>query len=860
MYGYVPTCWWVAKSRGAQDAARRRGLGARGAVTRARAARVVMDAAISGSSASRSMAELMDQIPSTFRKSVLSLPSDATIVPVTDRGIKIISTIGPVTSSPIALLRLAAEGTNLFRLNMSHGDYEWHASILESVRDINKTSPFCVGTILDVGSLDMVRLGEFSFSPELSKGDTFTLTIRHEAEYPDDVTEVSYDGFIDVVEEGDLVQVDCEQGMVEMMVRSKTDTDATCEVVTGGKLQSRATLMVRGKSYGVDDSSMRTLEGTCAVGPNSGCHPLSDIDFAIKERVDYISLSFVESQEIIQVCRSYLREQGSNILIVAKIESPRALENVNEIIKAADAIMIARGDLGTLIPFERVPIVQEQIVQKCRDFGKPCLVSTHFLESMTLYPTPTRAEVTDIAEAVSQGCDGMILTSETATGKHPFKALAVMHAVARRMSGELKPLPMPKRMHSENQTGKPGYMAEHVASSAAILANQRAAKAILVFTQKGLMASLVSRNRPMSPIYAFTAAPAIRNKMTILHGVRPFKITYHEDSETTIREAFEVLTTRKLVKRGELVIVVADVLGGSAGAPEDDVERVFCEFSRGDVHTGKIRQGRVRAALRKLGLKASDAVEALLGMRDFDLEESTRMELARSRAGSNALPAEIDSHISYEDFKQYVASATEVVHTVQLRFESVIHAGARLSNCVVGNQCVIHQGVCIGQDGFGFELSTSENDGGGLHRKKPQLLNVVLADSVEVGANSAIDRGSWRDTFIGSGTKIDNLVQVGHNVHIGARCIIAAQCGIGGSVTMGQYVFIGAQVGIHQHKNLGDFAKVAAKSGVMHDIPAHAVYGGYPAMPIKQFHRQSIFMRNSVLEWANQKRADYSRR
>uniref|UniRef100_A0A7S0ZL37 Pyruvate kinase n=1 Tax=Timspurckia oligopyrenoides TaxID=708627 RepID=A0A7S0ZL37_9RHOD len=334
--------------------------------------------------------------------------------------------------------------------------------------------------------------------------------------------------------------------------------------------------------------------------------------------------------------------------------------------------MIARGDLGTAIPFEQVPTVQEKIVNLCRSLGKPCLISTHFLESMTCYPTPTRAEVADITEAVYQGADALILTSETASGRFPFRSLSTMHAVTKRIEEHMadrklaqKVVKQPsvlKMKHATNTTAfKSTFIAEKLASSAAVLSDQRNAKAILVFTQKGLMANLLSRNRPRAPIVAFTAAPAIRNKLSILYGVRPLQITFLDNSEDTIQSAFNELKLRKVVEKGDMVVVVADVLGGTKGSPKEDIEIVFEEFSRG---SGVISQGRVRAALRRLGLKVSDAVEAALGMRDFDLEESTRMELAASK---NTTAAPVEQTVDFQRFCQYVEEATEVVHTLQLR-------------------------------------------------------------------------------------------------------------------------------------------------------------------------------------------------
>mmetsp|Transcript_34886 Transcript_34886/g.137858 ORF Transcript_34886/g.137858 Transcript_34886/m.137858 type:complete len:310 (-) Transcript_34886:2238-3167(-) len=307
--------------------------------------------------------------------------------------------------------------------------------------------------------------------------------------------------------------------------------------------------------------------------------------------------------------------------------------------------MIARGDLGTSIAFEKVPLWQERITKLCRECGKPVLVSTHFLDSMVAYPTPTRAEITDIFEAVRQKADALVLTTETASGRYPYKALNAMHVAAKRMeskaqeSAEIDPIaalsmPLDKPFQSVLR------VAENIANSASIIANQQLAKAIVVFTQKGLMASLVSRNRPNAPILAFAPTAEAREKLTLVHGVRPFLLEFSDDPEHTIAEAFKVLVSRGWLESGDLVIIVADVLGGRSGAPDSEKRAVFDEVAEG---SAEISSSRVRAALRKMSLKATDTVE---------------FKLAHGDTGT----------ISYEEFAEVASNAKQIVHTVQLRY------------------------------------------------------------------------------------------------------------------------------------------------------------------------------------------------
>jgi pyruvate kinase len=625
------------------------------------------------------MAEMFDAVPPRLRARMLSLPEGAEVVELGRRHTKIIATIGPSTSSAEQLLQLAAGGVNLVRLNLSHGDYEWHANVIEAIRDINRSSPFVLGTIIDLGSLDSVRLSEFSQPPVLKNGDLFTLTNRHEAEYPPNVSELSSDAFLNVACLGDLVQVQGENGsQVEMLIVDITKSDVICRVTAPGQLRSRGSINIRGKSLNVNNSypSSPSEDINASIARAVlGCPP-EQLDFAVRQRVEYVALSFVESPEQIIAVRRLLRDRGANIGVIAKIESADALKNLDDIVAAADAVMIARGDLGTSIHYAKVPYWQDVAVQTCLRHGKPSLISTHFLESMILYPTPTRAEVTDMAEAVKQSADALVLTAETASGRFPFKALSTMNAVIMRTEQKLRerdPLEALKKIPPLTKdkswwSAQVGDVAENIASAAATLASERNAAAILVFTQKGLMATLTSRYRPQAPIFAFAATPTVRNKLNLMNGVRPFRIDFQDDPEDTIQKALEMLRERCAVKDGDLVIVLADVLGGRTTAKRDEIERVFSESAKGSRF---ISANEVRNALRRLGLKVSDKVEAQLGMRDVDhmdtgMEVSSRGTNSESSLGSSLGKERFD----FERFSDFASHAQEIVHTIQMRYVS----------------------------------------------------------------------------------------------------------------------------------------------------------------------------------------------
>jgi pyruvate kinase len=453
------------------------------------------------------------------------------------RKTKIICTIGPRTAPFPILKQLADNGMNVVRLNMSHGSPDWHWNVIRSVRTINEKIDSTIAILLDTKGSE-VRTGDVKLDLVLKKGDFLTLTIRRQAELEPYCVEVSYDGFVNEVETGDIILVD--GGMISLKVKEITPTDIRCESLDDGILTSRRHLNIRGKSADLPSITEKDWQ---------------DINFAIENNVDFIALSFVKEASAIAELQQYLQENKAHIDVVAKIESSAAIPHLDEIIAVADGIMIARGDLGAELPFEEVPLLQDEIIKKCRAAGKPVIVATHMLESMIVNPTPTRAEVTDITYAVLQGADAIMLSGETATGKHPLKALEIMDAVARRIEKQLC-LDTSVRVKISN---KPK---EEITRSAAILSNNLQAVGTLVITRRGLMAVLLSKCRPTSPIFAFTNTTHVRRRLAIHWGIHAFRIKFSKDPETTIQRAIEQLRRKKIIQTGDRVIVLSDILAG----------------------------------------------------------------------------------------------------------------------------------------------------------------------------------------------------------------------------------------------------------------------------------------------------------
>ncbi|GJN18172.1 hypothetical protein PR202_gb05306 [Eleusine coracana subsp. coracana] len=330
------------------------------------------------------------------------------------RKTKIVCTIGPSTNTREMIWKLAEAGMNVARLNMSHGDHASHQKVIDLVKEYNAShGDNVIAIMLDTKGPE-VRSGDLPQPIFLESGQEFTFTIKRGVG-TDTCVSVNYDDFVNDVEVGDMLLVD--GGMMSFLVKSKTEDSVKCEVVDGGELKSRRHLNVRGKS---------------ATLPSITDKDWDDIKFGVDNQVDYYAVSFVKDAQVVHELKDYLRSCKADIHVIVKIESADSIPNLHSIITASDGAMVARGDLGAELPIEEVPLLQEEIIRMCRSMGKAVIVATNMLESMIVHPTPTRAEVSDIAIAVREGADAVMLSGETAHGKFPLKAVKVMHTVALR--------------------------------------------------------------------------------------------------------------------------------------------------------------------------------------------------------------------------------------------------------------------------------------------------------------------------------------------------------------------------------------------------------------------------------------------
>nr|GMC66983.1 plastidial pyruvate kinase 2 [Ipomoea batatas] len=453
--------------------------------------------------------------------------------PIVRRKTKIVCTIGPSTNTKEMIWKLAEAGMNVARLNMSHGDHASHQKVIDLVKEYNAQSKDNVIAIMLDTKGPEVRSGDLPQPITLKSGQEFSFTIQRGVGTADCVS-VNYDDFINDVEVGDMLLVD--GGMMSLMVKSKTKDSVKCEVVDGGELKSRRHLNVRGKS---------------ATLPSITEKDWDDIKFGVDNKVDFYAVSFVKDAAVVHELKNYLKSCGADIHVIVKIESADSIPNLHSIITASDGAMVARGDLGAELPIEDVPLLQEEIIRICRSMGKAVIVATNMLESMIVHPTPTRAEVSDIAIAVREGADAVMLSGETAHGKFPLKAAKVMHTVSLRTEATIVGGETPPNL---GQAFK-NHMSEMFAFHATMMSNTLGTS-IIVFTRTGSMAILLSHFRPSGTIFAFTNEERVQQRLALYQGVCPIYMEFSKDAEETFTNALSMLQKQGMVKEGEQVALV----------------------------------------------------------------------------------------------------------------------------------------------------------------------------------------------------------------------------------------------------------------------------------------------------------------
>jgi pyruvate kinase len=454
------------------------------------------------------------------------------------RKTKIICTIGPSSESFTMLERLARAGMNIVRLNMSHGDHESHTKVIKSVRTLNKKLENPIAILLDTQGPE-IRTGDIKQELNLKKDDIISIVARGEESVEFTSIRVNYEDLVNDVTIGDMITVD--NGLINLEVLTKEDRTMQCKVIDGGILKSKRHVNLPGIRVNLPAITEKDKR---------------DILFSISQEVDFIALSFVRNAEDVDQLKALLGNKVEKIKIISKIEDQEGLKNLSGILDKSDGVMVARGDLGVEIPIEKLPRVQRRIIRSCAQQGKRVIVATHMLESMIENPIPTRAEVTDVANAVYEEADAIMLSGESAIGKYPVKCVEILSRIT--LSIEQSPgLQFVKDLSLENDKAE-------IASAAVKLAESIKAKAIIVPTRRGKMANYVTNCHPQTPIIcAFTNDSRTRRQLVLNRNVLSFRINFSEDPEKTLATAAKILITRKEFSPDNRVVVLSDVLAGS---------------------------------------------------------------------------------------------------------------------------------------------------------------------------------------------------------------------------------------------------------------------------------------------------------
>ena len=457
--------------------------------------------------------------------------------PDAGRRTKIVCTLGPASESPETIEALIDAGMNVARINMSHGNHESHARMMGAVRSVAKKLGVYVPVLLDLSGPKMRIRALAAGSAQLRQGEQFILTSRKVAGDWKEVS-INYDRLIADVAKGDRILMG--DGEIELRVSSKTETDVVCEVVIGGELKSNKGL----NAPGVRLSEMVPTE-----------QDLLSVAFGIEHGADFFALSFVRTVAEVQRLRTILREKGSDIPIITKIEKKEALEVLPGILEASDAVMIARGDLGLELPIQEVPLIQKDVIRAALSAAKPVITATQMLESMIQNPRPTRAEAADIANAVFDGTDAVMLSGETASGKYPVEAVRTMAEVAQASEARIDYA----SKFAEQALERGNTIPEAVAHAACAVAIEIGAELILCCTRSGQTALYVSNHR--SPVRIAVISPHEPTlKRTMLYwNTISVHIASGGDTDTMIGKAKDAVVTSGIANRGDRVVVVAGV-------------------------------------------------------------------------------------------------------------------------------------------------------------------------------------------------------------------------------------------------------------------------------------------------------------
>ena len=459
------------------------------------------------------------------------------------RKTKIVCTMGPSTDKPGILRQLMENGMNVARFNFSHGDYEEHKGRFDKVRALSKELDLPIACMLDTKGPE-IRLGEFKNGVEmLEAGQTFTLTTR-EVEGTKEICSITYKDLPQDVQPGGTIMLD--DGLIKLQIITVNDTDIVCKVLNNGKIKNKKGVNVPGVHLSMPYMSQRDRD---------------DIIFGAQQGFDFIAASFVRTAQDVYDIRNLLNEYDSNIRIIAKIENREGVNNIDSILAAADAVMVARGDLGVEIDFTELPGIQKNIIERSFSFGKPIVTATQMLDSMIVNPRPTRAEISDVANAIYDGTSAIMLSGETAAGAYPVEALKTMSAIAERTETENH-----ARVEylTEATNGKIS-VSDATAHAACLTAKDVNAAAIVTVSESGTTARLLSKYRPQQPIIACVMKEQVQRQLSLSWGITPLMMSLAHSTDELIEMSTSLAKENGYLHNGELAVVTAGVPVGVSG-------------------------------------------------------------------------------------------------------------------------------------------------------------------------------------------------------------------------------------------------------------------------------------------------------
>ncbi len=457
---------------------------------------------------------------------------------------KIVATLGPASGDEEILRALIEEGTDAIRLNFSHGDHNEHAEYMAAVRSVAAGCEAHTAIIADLQG-PKIRTGDLENGQpvELIASERLTITTENIVGTRQRIS-TTYQPLPGDVKPGDCILVD--DGQIELEVLETTATEVHCRIITGGWL---------GEHKGINLPGVKISASALTVKDRR------DLDFALENKVDYIALSFVRSADDLRELKALIQEAGADVPVIAKLEKPEAIRELEQIVTIADAVMIARGDLGVELPPEEVPVLQKQIISLCSRIRKPVITATQMLDSMRDNPRPTRAETSDVANAIFDGTDAVMLSGETAIGSYPVESVAMMRRIA--AAAEQEQL---AGHHLRTETSSEFLdFADALSRSAARIAEDVKAQAIIAFTQSGSTARLASKCRPRCPIFAVTPLPPTARRCNLYWGVRPILIAAAENTDEMIAQVEQRVRDLGVVSSGDVMIITAGTPVGMPG-------------------------------------------------------------------------------------------------------------------------------------------------------------------------------------------------------------------------------------------------------------------------------------------------------